>query len=80
MGHLKWIFTAGQLEVDGVSFPVAAKIAKPAKPEAAKVEPPKDQAKPEPKAKAEKPEPKFKAKVKAMAARKRAPVKTKKAA
>jgi hypothetical protein len=54
-GHLRWMFTGGQLEVDGTSFPVAPKVAKapkPAKAEAPKVEPPKDEAKPEPKAEA----------------------------
>jgi hypothetical protein len=60
------MYTAGELEVDGKSFPVAAKVAKVTKPEAAKVE-----VKPEPKPEA-KPAPK--------SARKRIPVKTKKAA
>jgi hypothetical protein len=42
MGHLKWIYTAGEMEVDGKSYPVQAKPVKvEAKPEAAKVEPPK---------------------------------------
>jgi hypothetical protein len=75
-GHLRWLYTAGEMEVDGKSFPVAPKIAKPkaeaAKPEAAKVEP-----------KAEPPKVtkgKFKAKTKVAAASKRAHVKTKKVA
>lgn len=28
-GHLKWIYTAGEMEVDGKSYPVEAKVAKP---------------------------------------------------
>jgi hypothetical protein len=35
MGHLKWLFTAGQLEVDGTSYQVPAKPAK--EPKAPKV-------------------------------------------
>jgi hypothetical protein len=36
-GHLKWMFTAGRLEIDGKSFAVKAKAAKPkAEPKAAK--------------------------------------------
>jgi hypothetical protein len=70
-GHLRWLYTAGELEVDGKSYPVAATVVKPAKPEAPKDEPTKVEAKPEPK-----PEPKAEAKP----ARKRTPVKAKKAA
>jgi hypothetical protein len=59
MGHLKWLYTAGELEVDGTSFPVQAKAPKP-KPEAVKVDPPKVELKPE-----AKPEPKVEPKAKA---------------
>ena len=72
MGHLKWIYTAGELTVDGTTFPVAAKVAKP---EAAKAEP-KPEPKPEP-TKAEKPKAKAKAKAKVIAARKSVHVKRK---
>jgi hypothetical protein len=64
MGHLKWLYTAGELEVDGKSYQVQAKPKVEAKPEAAKAEPPKVK----------------KPKVKAMAARKSVHVQTKKAA
>jgi hypothetical protein len=53
-GHLRWMYTGGQLEVDGMSYDVpvkAPKAPKPAKPEAPKAEPPKVEAKPEAKAK-----------------------------
>jgi hypothetical protein len=48
-GHLKWLYTAGELEVDGVSYDVPVKAPKPAKAEAAKPEPKPEEAKPEPK-------------------------------
>jgi hypothetical protein len=42
MGHLRWLYTAGQLEVDGKSYVVQAKPAKEPKPAAkAKPEQPK---------------------------------------
>ena len=37
-GHLRWMYTAGQLEVDGKSYDVPVKAPKPAKAEPAKVE------------------------------------------
>jgi hypothetical protein len=51
-GHLKWLYTAGELEVDGKSYDVTVKAPKPAKveapkPEAAKPEQPKVEAKAE---------------------------------
>ena len=64
-GHLKWLFTGGQLSVNDRSFEVAAKPVKP-------------EAKPEPKA--EKPAKAKAEKAKVVAARKRSLVKTKKAA
>jgi hypothetical protein len=76
-GHLKWLYTAGELEVDGTSYVVQAK------PKPAKVEAPKAEPKPEaPKPEAQKPEPKFKPKVKAKvaASSKRSLVRTKRAA
>jgi hypothetical protein len=63
-GHLRWLYTAGQLEVDGKSYIVPAK-----EPKAAKVPTAKEPAK---EAKG-----KFKPKVKAAAARKHSFVKTK---
>ena len=76
-GHIRWLFTAGELEVDGKSYTVQSK------PKAAKV-PAKVKVKVEAKVEA-KPEAKIepkgeKPKARAVAARKRAPVKTKKAA
>jgi hypothetical protein len=73
MGHLRWLYSGGQLEVDGTSYDVPVKAPKPAK-----VEAPKAEAKPE----QQKPEPKFKAKVKAKvaASSKRSLVRTKWAA
>lgn len=68
MGHLRWLFTAGQLEVDGKSYIVPAKPAKAPKAPTAK-EPAKEG------------KGKFKAKVKpaqVAAARQRGHVKTKK--
>jgi hypothetical protein len=51
-GHLKWLYTAGNLEVDGTSYVVQAKAPKAAKVEAPKAEKPKvktkTEAKPEP--------------------------------
>jgi hypothetical protein len=64
MGHLRWIYTAGQLAVDGKSYTVQAKPAK--EPKAAKVE------KAKAKAEAKKPE------TKAAAMRKRSFVRTQK--
>jgi hypothetical protein len=90
MGHLKWIYTAGELEVDGKSYVVQAKP-EPTKP---KVEKPEtitlaqigdtEQGKANAKSwnkvtKAAKPKVE-QPKVKAVAARKRTPAKTKKAA
>jgi hypothetical protein len=74
-GHLRWIFTAGQLEVDGKSYVVKAKPTK--EPKAAKVKVAKPEAKVEtkPEAKA-----KAKAETKAAAMRKRSFVKIKKLA
>lgn len=69
MGHLKWLYTAGELEVDGKSYVVAATQSAPqAKPTVAKAEPPKATTK------------SVQPKVKAMAARKSSTVRTKKAA
>jgi hypothetical protein len=50
MGHLRWLFTSGELSVDGTSYVVQAKASKPAKPEPAKAEKPKAKVKIEPKA------------------------------
>jgi hypothetical protein len=73
IGHLKWIYTAGQLEVDGKSYPVEAK---PTKVVAEKPAEPK----PEKPAKAKTEKAKVVAeKPKVMASRKRTHVKTKKA-
>jgi hypothetical protein len=63
-GHLRWLYTAGQLEVDGVSFTLPVKQPKAAKAPTAK-EPAKEV------------KGKFKPKVKAAAARKHSFVKTK---
>ena len=46
MGHLRWIYTAGELEVDGKSYVVQAKAKEP-KAAKAKVAKPKDKAKAE---------------------------------
>jgi hypothetical protein len=66
MGHLRWIYTAGELEVDGKRYVVQAKPAK--EPKAAKV------------AKVEKPKAKAKAETKVAASRQRSLVRTKKLA
>ena len=72
MGHLRWMYTAGELEVDGKSYDVPVKAPKAAKVEAPKVEPKPEAAKPEAaKPEAAKPEPKPEAKPEAKAARKR---------
>jgi hypothetical protein len=73
-GHLRWIYTAGELAIDGTSYVVQAK---PAKPKAPKVEAPKVEPKPE-----AKPAPKFtgKPKAKVAASSKRSLVRTKKPA
>ena len=63
-GHLRWIYTAGELEVDGKRYIVQAKPAK--EPKAAKV------------AKVEKPKAKAKAETKVAATRKRSFVRTQK--
>jgi hypothetical protein len=75
MGHLRWIFTAGELEVDGKSYVVQAKPTK------AKVEPKAEAPKVEPKIETKVEAPKTeKPKAKVAVARKSVPVKTKKAA
>jgi hypothetical protein len=66
-GHLRWIYTAGQLEVDGVSFTLPVKAPKAAKAPTAK----------EPKV-AKETKGKYKPKVKAAALRQRGLVRTKK--
>jgi hypothetical protein len=81
MGHLRWLYTAGELEVDGTSYVVQAKP-KAAKAEAPKAEAPKAEA---PKAaKAEKAKAKTKIEAKAeprtAASRKPSLVRTKKLA
>ena len=51
MGHLRWLYTAGQLEVDGKSYVVQAKPKAEPKPEPVKPEAPKAKTKNEAKAK-----------------------------